>query len=138
MLRFRTIILIDDDSISNFITEKLVLREQLAHKVVTFLTAEGALSHLQELIVQEPAHFPEVILLDLNMPGMDGWEFIEEYKKLPATHTSNCRLYMLSSAVDSKDIVMAKNISEVEDFISKPLTKEDIEIIREQLMNSNF
>ncbi len=68
---------------------------------------------------------------------MDGWEFIEHYKELPATHTDNCRLYMLSSAVDAKDIVMSKNIAEVEDFISKPLTKEDIEIIRDQILKSN-
>jgi len=132
MAPFQTVILIDDDSISNFITEKLILREAFAQEVQCFVSAEQALTHFKSLI-QENSSFPEIIFLDLNMPGMNGWEFIKAYKKLPSAFISQCRLFMLSSAVDAKDIVQAKSLEEVEDFISKPLTVEDIAIIMERV-----
>ena len=133
MHTFETILLIDDDGISNFITEKLILREQLARQVISFLSAEEALVYLNRSTAAAcTANFPDIILLDLNMPAMNGWEFIEAYKNLPQPESAQCRLYMLSSAVDAKDIVQAKSISLVQDFISKPLTKEDIDIMRER------
>ena len=131
MAFFQTVVLIDDDSISNFITEKLILRESFAQKVQCFLSADQALSYFESLI-QGSGTFPDLIFLDLNMPGMDGWKFIKAYKNLPGTYTSQCRLFMLSSAVDAKDIVQAKSLEEVEAFISKPLTIEDIAVIKEK------
>lgn len=136
MASFQTVVLIDDDSISNFITEKLILRVAFAQEVKSFTSAEDALTHFQSLD-QENQPFPDMIFLDLNMPGMDGWEFIKSYKSLPAAQTSQCRLFMLSSAVDAKDIVHAKSLEEVEDFISKPLTVEDIAIIQEKAKYGN-
>ena len=131
---FQTILLIDDDSISNFITEKLILREDFARQVTSFLSGDAALAYLQEQQQQQlPA--PDIIFLDLNMPEMDGWEFMSEFKKLPLEFTSHSRVFMLSSAVDSKDIVQARNMEEIEDFISKPLTKEDMGVIRERSTN---
>jgi CheY-like chemotaxis protein len=131
---FQTILLIDDDNISNFITEKLILRENFAQQVISFLSAEAALAYLQDLEQQQlPA--PDIIFLDLNMPEMDGWEFMSEFKKFPQGFTATSRVFMLSSAVDSKDIVQARNMEEIEDFISKPLTKEDMGVIRERSIN---
>lgn len=129
------ILLIDDDSISNFITEKLILREDFAQEVTSFLSAEEALAYLKNLEQQQqPA--PDIIFLDLNMPEMDGWEFMNEFKKLSKDFTANTRVFMLSSAVDSKDIVQARNMEEIEDFISKPLTREDMGVIRERSTNT--
>jgi CheY-like chemotaxis protein len=131
---FKTILLIDDDNISNFITEKLILREEFAQEVISFLSGEAALTYLQSLEQQHlPA--PDIIFLDLNMPEMDGWEFMAEFKKFPREFTDPSRVFMLSSAVDSKDIVQARNMEEIEDFISKPLTKEDMGVIRERSTN---
>ncbi len=132
MTPFQTVVLIDDDSISNFITEKLILREAFAQEVRSFVSAEKALAYFKSLIA-ENSTFPEIIFLDLNMPGMDGWEFIKAYKNLPGTFVAQCRLFMLSSAVDAKDIIQAKSLEEVEEFISKPLTAEDIAIIRDKV-----
>lgn len=131
MFPFQTILLIDDDSISNFITEKLILRENFAQQVISFLSGEAALSYLKN---QQQQHLPapDIIFLDLNMPEMDGWEFMNEFKKFPENFTESSRVFMLSSAVDSKDIVQARNMEEIEDFISKPLTKEDMGVIRER------
>jgi len=135
MISFKTILLIDDDYISNFITEILILREEFAQKVVTFLSAEDALVYLQSA-AQENTSFPDIIFLDLNMPGMNGFEFLEAYKQIPATSLAACRLYMLSSAVDAQDIVLAKNMELVEDFISKPLTTVDMDVISERYIDS--
>ncbi|PIQ21842.1 MAG: response regulator [Cytophagales bacterium CG18_big_fil_WC_8_21_14_2_50_42_9] len=132
MAPFQTVVLIDDDSISNFITEKLILREAFAQEVQCFTSAEKALAFFKR-IIPENNIFPDMIFLDLNMPGMDGWEFIKAYKTLPAAYTAHCRLFMLSSAVDAKDIIQAKSLDEVEDFISKPLTAEDIAVILEKV-----
>ena len=132
MSAFQHVFLIDDDSISNFITERLIVRENLAEQLATFNTAEDALKHLGCAIETEDITFPALILLDLNMPGMNGWDFLEEYQKLPENFTSKCALYMLSSAVDAKDIVHARSLHLVEDFLSKPLTEEDIAILRER------
>jgi CheY-like chemotaxis protein len=131
---FQTVLLIDDDSISNFITEKLILREDFAREVTSYLSGEQALEYLQALEKQQlPA--PDIIFLDLNMPEMDGWEFMSAFKKLPQDFTAHSHVFMLSSAVDSKDIVQARNMEEIEDFISKPLTKEDMGVIRERFTN---
>jgi CheY-like chemotaxis protein len=107
------------------------LREDFAQQVISFLSAEAALAYLKNQHQQQlPA--PDVIFLDLNMPEMDGWEFIGEFKKFPPEFTAQIRVFMLSSAVDAKDIVQARNMEEIEDFISKPLTKEDMGVIRER------
>jgi CheY-like chemotaxis protein len=128
---FQTILLIDDDSISNFITEKLILREHFAQEVTSFLSGDAALVYLKNREEQRlPA--PDLIFLDLNMPEMDGWEFMQAFKKLPQAFINHSRVFMLSSAVDAKDIVQARNMEEIEDFISKPLTKEDMGVIRER------
>jgi CheY-like chemotaxis protein len=136
MSHFQTILLIDDDSISNFITEKLILRENFAQQVISFLSAEAALAYLKNQQQQQlPA--PDIIFLDLNMPEMDGWEFMSEFKKFPREFTAHSRVFMLSSAVDAKDIVQARTMEEIEDFISKPLTKEDMGVIRERPLNQD-
>jgi CheY-like chemotaxis protein len=131
---FQTILLVDDDSISNFITEKLILRENFAGEVISFLSGEAALEYLKNLVADH-APPPDIIFLDLNMPEMDGWEFMSAIKDFPQDFTANSRVFMLSSAVDSKDIVQARNMEEIEDFISKPLTKEDMGVIRERSIN---
>lgn len=136
MSLFQTVLLIDDDSISNFITEKLILRENFAREVTSFLSAEAALSYLKDL-EKDQQQAPDIIFLDLNMPEMDGWEFMTAFKQFPQGFTANSRVFMLSSAVDSKDIVQARNMEEIEDFISKPLTREDMGVIRERSNNQD-
>ena len=124
-------VLIDDDAISNFLSSKLIEKEQFAGKVVSYLSAEDALTSISEVLSANVAESPDIIFLDINMPSMDGWGFLEEYKKLPKDFTSRCRLFMLSSAVDKKDIVQARSYKEVEEFISKPLSPEILNFIQD-------
>ncbi|GGK78021.1 response regulator [Rufibacter glacialis] len=132
MAKYQKVFLIDDDEIHNFLCESVIRSQQFATNVCSYLWAEEALEALGTLVKENPEEFPEIIFLDINMPGMDGWEFIEEYRKLPLELTQKCLLFVLSSAVDKNDITHAKNLSEVNDFFSKPLTSDILHIISEQ------
>ncbi|WP_210465454.1 response regulator [Rufibacter roseolus] len=136
MTKYQRVFLIDDDEIHNFLCESVIKSQQFAEKVNSFLWAEEALDALNGMVKDAPQDFPEIIFLDINMPGMDGWEFIEEYKKLPLELTGKCLLFVLSSAVDKNDITHARNLSEVNDFFSKPLTTDILQIISEQYTES--
>ena len=69
---------------------------------------------------------PDVIFLDLNMPIMDGWEFLDEFLKIPRSLKKRITLYVVSSSIDPRDINRAKSISLVEDYLIKPITYEEL------------
>lgn len=134
MSTLRRVVLIDDDQVSNFVCESIIKGERFADEVYSFEWASDALEYLKKTSETDPDNFPDLIFLDINMPGMDGWAFIQEYRKLPEEITQKCSLFMLSSAVDRKDIICAKSHEEVKDFFSKPLSPEILAIIREEFI----
>ena len=132
MSTLKKVVLVDDDQVNNFVCESIIRNEKFADEIISFDWAEDALKYLQEESDRGVANFPDLIFLDINMPGMDGWSFINEYRKLPLQATSQCSLFMLSSAVDRKDILTAKSNEEVKEFFSKPLSPEILHLIREE------
>ena len=130
----KRVVLIDDDEVNNFVCESIIRNENFAEEVISFQAAEEALTFLQSSLNGAAENFPELIFLDINMPGMDGWNFIEEYRRLPKYATEKCNLFMLSSAVDRKDIQCAKSHDEVKEFFSKPLSPEILEFIKEEFL----
>lgn len=120
------IMLVDDDEINNFITVKLI-RKGFADAVIsTFLNGRLAIDRLKDIIENEPEKMPDYILLDINMPVMNGWEFLEEYKAASLDPERRIIIYILSSSVFSNDIDKAKSYESVANFISKPLNLESI------------
>lgn len=113
--------LIDDNSHDNFFHERLILKNQLAQTVVSKESATEALSYLT---FRETPQRPDMILLDINMPGMDGWEFIEEYKKLDKDQQSKIIVIMLTTSDSPEDKLRAYKNHFLADFKTKPLTSE--------------
>lgn len=123
MLQNKTILLIDDDPIANLINTKVI--EMSSHfKVVEAINADYALEQLKQWAISTDDQFPEIIFLDVNMPVMNGWDFLKEFQKLPASIVEKCKVFILSSSIDPQDIQKSKLYACVQEFISKPLTPE--------------
>src|SRR5687768_1970249 len=112
----RLILLVDDDHITNMINEKLIARYH-PFKVIAFTSAGDALVYLRKYVALDFQRMPEVILLDVNMPQMNGWKFLVEFEKLPDALINRCRLVVLSSSIDSDDIAKSQTFRSVKDFI---------------------
>jgi CheY-like chemotaxis protein len=122
-------LLIDDNSTSVFLTEMLLKREGFAGTVRSFL-AEEALSYLEQAL---PVHVPEIIFLDLNMPVMDGWDFLEALKPHESELTARCRIYVLTSSLAPSDAARAKEYTLVSGLIHKPVDKHMLQVIRAEM-----
>lgn len=110
--------LIDDSSFDLFIYEKLLIKSGITNSVKTFNSARDALKHLT---TQNEALPDTVILLDLQMPDMNGFEFIDEFGQLPDSLRQKFRIFMLSSTIDTRDIEKARASQYILDLLPKPL-----------------
>jgi CheY-like chemotaxis protein len=122
------IILVDDDPIANMISAR-ILERNFSCKVISFTNPLEALKQLTVWSGQDIGDFPAVIFLDINMPLIDGWEFLAEYEKFPTTVLEKCPVIMLTSSIDYDDIRKSKDYKCVQDFISKPLTHDKLLIL---------
>ena len=113
------LLVIDDDDINIFIIKKIVEKTGISVNMVAKTNGQLAIDYLQD-IKEDLAEFPHLILIDINMPVLNGWEFIEAYEKMNITRRVD--MYMLSSSVYENDIEKAKTYKVVEGFISKPLS----------------
>lgn len=127
----KNIFLIDDDKLFIFLIRKTIGLTGIPTNITDFADGRTALNHLKQ-IAGSPNELPDVIFLDLRMPIMDGWEFLQEYLEIaPALQKKN-KLYVFSSSISPHDIERAKNIGIVNDFIIKPILKEKfIEILKD-------
>ncbi|SDM55164.1 response regulator [Pedobacter antarcticus] len=115
------LLVIDDDDINIFIIKKIVEKTGYDAKMVAKTNGQLAIDYLKDL-QQNDISFPDLILIDINMPVLNGWEFLEVYEKLGILQDSD--MYMLSSSVYENDIEKAKTYKTVKGFISKPLSIE--------------
>lgn len=119
----KVLILIDDDKVANFINRKIIERTFPEPDIHQFLSAWEAIDYLYKVDPSEELKI--VILLDINMPGMNGWDFLKELQK--EFDHSFITVHILSSSVDPEDKIMASGFSVVKSFITKPLSKEKIQ-----------
>ncbi|MBY0542914.1 MAG: response regulator [Sphingobacteriaceae bacterium] len=115
------LLVIDDDDINIFIIKKIVEKTGLDINMVSKGNGQQAIDYIKDSIAN-PEQFPNLMLIDINMPIMNGWEFIEAYQMLNIQQSVD--MYILSSSVYENDIEKTKSYTSVKGFISKPLSIE--------------
>ena len=125
MKRVDSICLVDDDDIFQFVTKRVIEQTKLVQTIRLFSNGKEAIDFLEKTHAAN-ARMPDVILLDLNMPVMDGWEVLEAYVLLKPHLSKPITIYIVSSSISPADILRAQRISEVTDYIIKPITTEKL------------
>jgi len=117
------IALVDDDSIFQFTATRMLESAKLARNILHFENGGEALTYLKEnsLIAES---LPDYLFLDINMPFVDGWMFLEEFTSLKNSLAKQIRIFMVSSSIDPRDLNRAREFEEVIDFVVKPITVE--------------
>jgi CheY-like chemotaxis protein len=128
MRKFTSILLVEDDPITVMVCDRIIKMTSFSDTVSSCVNGKIALDHLNNL-KDNGQSIPEIIFLDINMPVMNGWDFLEELESIKDTFQQLPRIYILSSTVDPEDYKKARAFSLVENFISKPLSKESLEKI---------
>lgn len=119
--KLNCILLIDDDEPTNFVNEMALQEANCAERIVSVQSGKAALEFLANK--DTGAHpQPDLIFLDINMPAMNGWEFLEEYKKLPIEQKGNIVVIMLTTSLNPDDATKAADIAEINDFRNKPVS----------------
>lgn len=128
MKKFKRILLIDDDPIANFLHEDLIREVNFAEEVIVKTDAEEALSYLKQQceVRKQSVESIDLILLDLNMPNIGGFEFLDKMKALPLKKA--IEVVILTSSISKKDIETVHQYR-VKEFLSKPLTEEDLKLL---------
>ena len=128
----KTIWVVDDDVIYQIIANKIIKRSELFTNVQSFVNGKLAMDMLQTAVEKEnetPSEVPDVILLDINMPVMDGWEFMLKMEYIKTICNKNIHIYIVSSSIAVEDKTKAKTYADILGYLSKPLTLVDLELI---------
>lgn len=114
------ILLVDDDADDNFFHQIIINEMNIAHTIEIAKNGIEALAYLKK----ENQMPPDIIFLDLNMPKMNGWEFLEQYKYLDKSQKSKVLIIILTTSANPEHMKKAKEIQDVTGYETKPLTKE--------------
>ena len=117
--RLKCIMLIDDDEDDNYFHEIVLKKMNIVDQIEIAETGLEALDHLKT-----ETFVPDIIFLDINMPGMNGWDFLNEYEKLSLRQKAKTIIIMLSTSISPADKEKAEKMSEITGFQSKPMTQE--------------
>lgn len=124
----QSICIVDDDEVYKFFVKKILKIKNLAEDVLTFPDGEEAYNFIEQN-KNNPEKLPDIIFLDINMPIMDGFQFMEAYSKIKDKIEKKITIYMITSSIDPVDLEKSKKYVEISDFISKPITAEVLQRI---------
>lgn len=125
-MKLKHILLIDDNDMDNYISNYIINKNNVTEKITMKTSAIDALEYLNTLQTN-PKEFPDLIFLDIRMPVMDGFDFLEEFIKFPQAINKQCDVVILSSSNHQKDIDRALQYSVVKKYFTKPLESSMLE-----------
>ncbi|MEQ9439264.1 MAG: response regulator [Cyclobacteriaceae bacterium] len=137
MDRLQQVWVIDDDPINNIVFKKLGNFINLSDEILDFVSAVDALDKLQ-IIATGADDIPEAIFLDIRMPIVSGWDFLDRFTGINSAKLNAIPIYMLTSSSDQSDIHQANNHPRVKDYIVKPITVDKLKELKQkhQLLRS--
>ncbi len=121
----KTLCIIDDDELYKMLLKKTVNNLKSKTKVISYANGEEAILGLLEN-KSDPSKLPDTILLDINMPVMDGWEFMEEYLSIQKEFSKSMVIYIASSSIANQDIEKSKTYKEISGYLIKPIVKSTV------------
>jgi CheY-like chemotaxis protein len=119
--KYNKIMILDDDEIDNYLVKVLIKNNNIAEQILEFNNGVDAIKYLEDNRDQEE-NLPEVILLDLYMPMMDGMEFMKAFDSLKLNFPVKCKICVVSGSVDDNDILKTKSTNNIYSYTTKPIT----------------
>lgn len=129
MSYFQEFIIIDDDAINNKICRKIIEKTYPDKEISDFIDPQEGFNYIAAKYAQGNPEKKAILLLDITMPVIDAWEFLEMFEKLHESVKSRVKIHILSSSVNKTDMARAQSNKNVEYYLIKPLTKESIRLI---------
>lgn len=119
------ILLIDDDQVTNFVNQAIIEKSEVPIDTKAVITGNEGINILNTCLNAQE-ELPSAILLDINMPEMNGWEFLERFSTLDEKIKTKVKIYMVSSSQNESDVQRAKSNPNVTDFLHKPLSLQKV------------
>ncbi len=126
--------IIDDDKLTVKLISILVSKNKFCEEIQSFDNAQHAIDKLKQNASNNGV-LPDAILLDLNMPAMDGWQFLDEFMLLPIK--KEISIFIMTSSIDPVDIEMAKKYKIVKDYVEKPITSKKLDLLSNLIGKTN-
>ncbi|TAE48568.1 MAG: response regulator [Cytophagia bacterium] len=126
--------LIDDNEIDNLINQKIIESSTISNHIFTHTGGKSAIEFLKNaekiaIAAGNQSLMPEIIFLDIDMPLMDGFQFLDEFENLSENIRNHCKIVMLTSSINSRDVKKSKRYTNVKEYLNKPLTKESLKAL---------
>ncbi|GAA3600582.1 response regulator [Flavivirga amylovorans] len=122
--------IIDDDDIYTNLVKRVIETKKLCKNLIIFKNGKQSIDYFEALLQNlEDSKIPDIIFIDLNMPIMDGWEFIEQFTKIKNRFNKLITLYIVSSSINPVDIDRAKSLNSIKGYLVKPIVINELEVI---------
>ncbi len=132
MNKVNTSCIIDDDPIFVYGTKRIMKEIDFCNTILEYSNGQDAIEGLTELL-KDGKELPKVIFLDLNMPIMNGWEFLEDFVNIPHPFKDQVIIYILSSSVDPRDLTRIRHYESVSNYILKPISSKDLKNVLDKI-----